>query len=212
MKSITTGWCRVGLLVLLLVNLSWAVELKGTVMALRGSDVKVDYVQEGKAATAQGDSKSLSPMKSLSTDQVGPNKSGKLKVRLLHHAADAGYTRAQFELAFAYANGLLRLKKDGRFAAKYYRLAADQGDASAQVELAGMHYKGWGVEKDLSLALRYFRLAADQGSRRGQYYLGHMYEIGRGVTKDKKEAINWYRKAAAQNYKPAIKDLKRLER
>jgi S1-C subfamily serine protease len=80
MKSITTGWCRVGLLVLLLVNLSWAVELKGTVMALRGSDVKVDYVQEGKAATAQGDSKSLSPMKSLSTDQVGPNKSGKLKV------------------------------------------------------------------------------------------------------------------------------------
>ncbi len=47
-------------------------------------------------------------------------------------------------------------------AASLYRLAADQGKASAQGRLADMYRDGVGVEVDLSEAARLYRLAAPQ--------------------------------------------------
>jgi hypothetical protein len=83
-------------------------------------------------------------------------------------------------------------------AVKWYRLAADQGDASAQNNLGVMYENGRGVPQDYKEAVKWYRLAADQGDASAQYNLGEMYENGRGVPQDYKEAVKWYRLAADQ--------------
>ena len=44
-------------------------------------------------------------------------------------------------------------------AAKWYRLAADQGDADAQINLGGMYHNGRGVPQNDAEAVKWFRLA-----------------------------------------------------
>ena len=46
---------------------------------------------------------------------------------------------------------------------KWYRLAADQGDAGAQFNLGGMYAQGVGVPQDHVLAHMWFNLSAAQG-------------------------------------------------
>ena len=57
----------------------------------------------------------------------------------------------------------------------WYRLAAEQGDASAQYNLGVMYAKGRGVLKDEAEAVRWYRLAAEQGDAYAQNNLGVMY-------------------------------------
>ena len=79
-----------------------------------------------------------------------------------------------------YANGK-GIPQDYREALKWYRLAADQGDADAQLNLGGMYARGEGVPQDYREALKWYRLAADQGHADAQSNLGGMYYEGRGV-------------------------------
>jgi hypothetical protein len=88
--------------------------------------------------------------------------------------------------------------KNPKEAVRWYRKAADQGNASAQNSLGLIYAKGEGVTKDSKEAVRWFCTAADQGDATAQYNLGGMYYRGDGVTKDPKEAVRWYRKAADQ--------------
>jgi len=83
-------------------------------------------------------------------------------------------------------------------AARWYRLAADQGYAGAQNNLGVMYQNGTGVPQDDAEALRLYRLAADQGNARAQNNLGFMYNSGRGIPQDYVEAHMWYNLAAAQ--------------
>jgi TPR repeat protein len=70
---------------------------------------------------------------------------------------------------------------DDREAARLYKLAADQGNALAQVSLAAFYETGrGGLPKDDREAARLYRLAADQGNATGQTTLGVFYETGRG--------------------------------
>ena len=48
-------------------------------------------------------------------------------------------------------------------AVKWYRLAAEQGDACAQYRLGSMYDYGDGVAEDRAEAVRWYRLAAEQG-------------------------------------------------
>ena len=91
-----------------------------------------------------------------------------------------------------YAKGKGVLKSETE-AAKWYRRAAEQGDAEAQCQL------GLLVAKNQAEALRWWRKAADQNYPLGQALLGVAYAEGVGVGKDEVEAVNWYRKAAEQN-------------
>ena len=83
------------------------------------------------------------------------------------------------------------------------RLAAEQGDASAQFALGGKYYAGEGVPQDYQEAMKWFRLAAEQGDASAQGSLGAMYYIGEGVPKDDVEAVYWLRLAAGQGQTPA---------
>jgi hypothetical protein len=79
-----------------------------------------------------------------------------------------------------------------------FRIAADQGNADAQVNMGSFYENGRGVTQDYVEAMRWYRRAADQGDRDGQVAVGLLYEYGRGVTLDYVEAMSWCRKAADQ--------------
>ncbi len=50
----------------------------------------------------------------------------------------------------------------------YYKMAAENGFATAQVNLAECYKKGKGVEKDLDEAIYWYQKAAKQGNEMGQ--------------------------------------------
>ncbi|MFZ0509129.1 MAG: tetratricopeptide repeat-containing serine protease family protein [Methylocella sp.] len=79
---------------------------------------------------------------------------------------------------------------------RWYRKAADQGDADAQLMLGILYNEGIGVPRDYAEAIRWYRKAADQGNAGAQIRLTSMYENGQGVPKDAAEAVKWRRKAA----------------
>jgi len=91
--------------------------------------------------------------------------------------------------------------------AKACRVRAEQGDAKAQYELAGMYYRGKGVPQDDIVAVGWCRKAANQGYARAQYALGYTYFEGKDVPQDYTETVRWYRKAADQGYAEAQSDL-----
>jgi len=81
---------------------------------------------------------------------------------------------------------------------KWYRLAAEQGDARAQFNLGVMYAFGEGVPENDAEAVKWYRLAAEQGNAGAQSRLGLMYDDGEGVPENDAEAVKWYRLAAEQ--------------
>ncbi len=88
-------------------------------------------------------------------------------------------------------------------AVRGYRKAADQGNASAQVNLGAMYAEGLGVARDFQEALHWYREAARQGEAVACFNLGVMYIEGQGVARNLQEALKWHRQAAAQGHAQA---------
>jgi TPR repeat protein len=78
-----------------------------------------------------------------------------------------------------------------RQAAKWFRLAADQGHGFAQESLAGLYWSGAGVRQDYTEAAKWYRNAADQGLSCSQLQLGQMYQDSQGFTKNNVLAYMW---------------------
>ena len=95
-------------------------------------------------------------------------------------------------------------------AVKYFRKAAEQGDAEAQYNLALSYYNGQGVTKSYPNAVKWYRKAAEQGDAKAQFNLALCYGKGDGVPKSYTEAVKWLKKAAAQGHSDAINVLKDL--
>ena len=102
--------------------------------------------------------------------------------------------------------------KDAAEAARWFRLAAEQGHADAQFYLAVLYNTGMGVLKDAAEAVRWYRLAAEQGDAHAQYGLGLMYANGRGVLKDSVLAHMWSNIAGANGNASARELRDSLER
>ena len=94
----------------------------------------------------------------------------------------------------------LTAAQNGDFATalKEWKPLAEQGDATAQFNLALMYSNGDGVPQDYEEAVRWYTLAAEQGVVQAQYNLALMYDYGEGVPQDYKEAVRWYTLAAEQ--------------
>ena len=88
-------------------------------------------------------------------------------------------------------------------ALKWYRMAAEQGDADAQTDLGIMYDNGFGVPQDYAAALKWYRKAAEQGYAEAQHNLGDMYANSYGVTQDYVQAHMWFNLAAAQDNETA---------
>ena len=110
-------------------------------------------------------------------------------------------------LMFSDGDGVVQ---DHVVAAKWFRMAAEQGHAEAQHSLALRYENGQGVAQDYAEAARWYRLAAEQGNEGSQNNLGALFERGDGVTQDNVTAIEWYRKGADNGDANAASNFSRL--
>jgi uncharacterized protein len=81
--------------------------------------------------------------------------------------------------------------KDERVGVRYYYMAAEQGYAPAQYNLAFVLQEGSGVAKDEVESVRLYRLAAEQqhvSQPEAQANLGICLRLGIGVKKDERES------------------------
>ncbi len=93
---------------------------------------------------------------------------------------------------------------------RWWRQAAERGDATSEYNLGNMYELGHGVPRDAAEAVRWFRSAAEQGYAVAQNGLGWMYHLGSGVAKDDVEAAGWFRKSAEQGNATAQLNLGRM--
>ena len=64
------------------------------------------------------------------------------------------------------------MTKDDAEAVRWYRMAAEQGDAQRSVLSRLSYANGKGVTKDDAEAARWLRMAADKGDPKAQFNLG----------------------------------------
>ena len=114
--------------------------------------------------------------------------------------ASGGDASAQYLLGVIYGKGNAAVAEDDVQAAKWYRMAAEQGHKEAQTRTAMMYAYGCGVEKNSAEAVKWFIKSAEQGYAPAQYHLGRMYIAGRGVEKNTKEALRWWKSSADLGY------------
>lgn len=118
-------------------------------------------------------------------------------------AAEQDHTHGHFKLGFYYEQGIGGLERDSSLGYKHTKIAANRGDAGAQVNLGVHYYHGSGVAKDMKKAASLFEQGARAGDRHGQYLTGHMYDQGYGVSQDPAQALRWYTEAAEQGHESA---------
>ena len=104
------------------------------------------------------------------------------------------------------------MPEDDAEAVRWYRLAADQGDAGGQNNLGVMYADGRGVPEDDAEAVRWYRLAADQGLADAQNNLGVMYANGEGVPQDNVTAHMWFNIAGANGDEDGRDNREKIER
>ena len=133
------------------------------------------------------------------TSKTGPHTTGDSGNQAAHarRSAEECFDRGlQYDDAGNHVNAL-----------EWYRKAADQGYAVAQVILGWHYHTGEGVPQDDAEAARWYRLAADQGDAVAQQSLGCVYREGKGVPQDDAESVRWFRLAAEQGRADAQHDL-----
>jgi TPR repeat protein len=123
---------------------------------------------------------------------------------------DDKYTlAAECGIGWLYSDGKGVVKDDVE-AAKWFRKAAEQGNADAECNLGVAYANGQGVAQDYAEALKWLKRAVEQGEPGAMGALGGMYQNGHGVAKDMKEAVKWYRQAAQKGDEYAKKNLANL--
>jgi TPR repeat protein len=117
-------------------------------------------------------------------------------------AAD-GDAEAQYLLGVMYAEGR-GVQQDFYHAGSFYRKAATQGHAAAQVNLGSLYDNCLGTGPcNPEKAAYWYRRAADQGNPLAQFNLAVMYATGTGVAKNEWTARIIFRQAAEAGVLPA---------
>jgi TPR repeat protein len=102
------------------------------------------------------------------------------------------------------------ISKDQAEAVKWYRKAAEQGDAWAQDELGDCYFNGTGVPEDKVEAVKWYHRAAEGGSRGAASKLGECYFHGWGVSQNMAEAEKWFDKAIEREHMGVASELRKL--
>ena len=118
-------------------------------------------------------------------------------MQILEQAATQGHLKAQVLLAF-----ILDKSEENEAAVKWYRMAADAGNPSGQVGLAGMYLTGEGIAKDIEKGRSLIIQAANKGYEPAMRTLSEAYANGEmGLQVDQGKSDQWKMKAeeAAKN-------------
>ncbi len=116
-------------------------------------------------------------------------------VKYLEPLAKNGESAAQNAMGTILYWGGHGVQKNIGESIKWYTLAANQGDATAQYKLGEMYYHGTEVTKNIIEAVRWYTASANQGNAIAQSRLGYMYTFGEGIAVDNNEAVKWYKLA-----------------
>jgi hypothetical protein len=79
---------------------------------------------------------------------------------------------------------------------RWYRSAADLGDAAAMTILGNFYDSGLDVPTDYAEAMGWYRKAADLNDAVAMNNIGNFFQFGLGVPTDYGEAQRWYQMAA----------------
>jgi TPR repeat protein len=79
---------------------------------------------------------------------------------------------------------------------RWFRKAADLGNADAMMGISWIYGNGRGVPQDDAEALRWRKMSAEHGSAVAMWLVGANYEEGKVVPQDYAEAMRWYKKSA----------------
>ena len=120
--------------------------------------------------------------------------------------AEQGDVRAQMNLGTLNYNAAT---PNYEAAAKWFRLAAEQGEALAERYLGYMYANGQGVARDDREAVKWYGRAAEQGDADAQAGLAAMYSAARGTSQNYVQAHKWF-SVAASRY-PASERAKRAQ-
>jgi hypothetical protein len=113
--------------------------------------------------------------------------------------ANSGDAAAQVAVGECYEQGK-GVARDYAQAAEWYRKAANKGDISGELHLAGLYRDGSkSFPRDIVQAAEWYRKAADQGDVGAQGTMGTLYSMGQGVAQNYAEAYYWLDLAAAVN-------------
>ena len=123
-------------------------------------------------------------------------------------SAEKGDAVVQTNIGMAYfmgeANGHTVMPKDNAVAVNWWRKAAAQDEAEAELMLAQAYHYGLGVPKDDFQAVKWWSKAAAKqciGEERADIalaksHVGSMYHEGLGVPKNDSQAVKWWGQAA----------------
>ena len=81
-------------------------------------------------------------------------------------------------------------------AVRWFRTAAEKGNAAAMFSLGAAYYDGQGVEKSTAEAIRWLTMGAEMGEARAMYNLSYIYADGRNVPHNLPESFRWMKRAA----------------
>ena len=87
------------------------------------------------------------------------------------------------------------------------RLAAANGDSSAEFAVGSRLASGQGVPQNFKEAAKWYQRSADQGFAQAEYRLGTLYERGLGLKPDREQATQWYERAARHGNVNAMHNL-----
>ena len=132
---------------------------------------------------------------------------GAPELRWLRRAAEQGHSGARTELGIALYFGERDLLRDWVKSNYWFRLAAEEEDPVAQLNLSVSYFYGEGVQADQAEALEWQNRALRNGYVGAEYNLGVSYLDGEGVPMDKELGRYWLRRAAARGDEDAQKQL-----
>jgi uncharacterized protein len=141
-------------------------------------------------------------------------------VRWYRKAAEQGIAQAETNLGLIYAHDAFindfgqpetpdpdgRVPTDYAEAIRWFRKAAEQGNAKAQFSLASKYHLGEEVTQDYGEAIRWYRKAAEQREPLAEFNLGVMYAKGQGVPQDYVQGYAWISLGAADSRGDAQKE------
>lgn len=119
----------------------------------------------------------------------------------LQEKAEAGDVDAMITLGQKYEHGAFDGTPQYHLAYKWYKAAADTGNAVAINNVGWCYERGYGVKVDLAKARELYEQAYEKGDWHGASNLSSIYMAGKGVPVDEEKAIP-YMTFAAQHGDP----------
>ena len=123
---------------------------------------------------------------------------GDPEVRWLRRAAESGHAGARTGLGNSLYFGELGLPEDWKQSFHWLRLAAEEEDPLAQLNLSSAYFFGEGVDVNSHEGMEWLHRALRNGYVGAVYNLGVMYYDGDGLPMDKEIGRYWLQRAAAR--------------